>query len=518
MKAALRIIILSSLILHACGVEEPLRPNIIFIMSDDHAYQAISSYGGSLISTPNLDRIASGGAIFTSSFVSNSICAPSRAVMLTGKHSHRNGQLDNSTTFDGSQLTFPKLLREAGYRTAMIGKWHLRSDPSGFDYWNVLPGQGQYYNPDFIKMGEEVQYEGYVTNIITDLSIDWLNSLAGSEEPFCLLVHHKAPHRTWQPDTSLLEVYAENSYPLPGNFFDDYQGRKAAESQRMSVRTEDMDLVYDLKMADAEGEIETRFGFRMDHTARMNPAQKEAWDRHYNKVIEDFLADRPVGEELETWKFQRYMRDYLACVESVDSNTGRLLDYLAEQGLDRNTIVIYTSDQGFYLGEHGWFDKRFMYEESLRTPLLISTPWGGDGSVEIGELIQNIDYAPTILDLAGVAIPADMDGKSFAGLLRGEESTEPFRDAIYYHYYEYPNEHSVKRHYGIRTDRYKLIHFYYDIDEWELYDLNNDPAEMNNLYDDPDLKDTRDSLHKRLDELREYYRVPPDTAGITNKN
>ena len=480
-------------------VEPVEKPNILFIMTDDHSFQTISAYSDKLIETPNIDRIAEEGVIFPNSFVGNSICAPSRATMLTGKHTHKNGQVDNRVTFDGSQTTFPKLLQQAGYQTALVGKWHLRSDPTGFDYWNILPGQGQYYNPDFIEMGEQKQYEGYCTTLTTDFALDWLEN-RDAEKPFCLLLHHKAPHRTWQPDTLHFNEFADVVYPVPDNFFDDYEGRTAAAEQRLSIRANDMDIRYDLKMQDEQ--IESRFP-GMDHTARMNEQQEKAWNAHYKPITEDFLEKDLEGRELYLWKYQRYMRDYLACIRSVDENVGRVLDYLKENGMDENTLVVYTSDQGFYMGEHGWFDKRFMYEESLRTPLLMRLPKGYPAKGEIKKMVQNIDYAPTFLDLAGVEIPEEMQGKSMRPILLEDEVE--WRDGIYYHYYEFPNEHMVKRHYGIRTDRYKLIHFYNDIDEWEFYDLKEDPSEMNNLIDSEEHAQLIDSLRNELTKLQVLY-------------
>lgn len=477
------------------------RPNILYIMTDDHGYQAISAYSDQLISTPNLDRLADEGVIFRNSFVTNSICGPSRAVMLTGKHSHKNGMIDNGTEFDGTQQTFPKLMQKAGYQTAIVGKWHLRSDPTGFDYWNILPGQGQYYNPDFIEMGEKKQIEGYATTITTDLAINWLDKRE-KEKPFCLLLHHKAPHRTWQPDTAHLASYLKNNYPVPENFFDQYENRQAAQEQHLSIRSTDMDIQYDLKMQDPEGRIKSRFPW-MDHTSRMNDAQKKAWKSHYDPIAEKFLEDDLAGDSLYLWKYQRYMQDYLACIQSVDENVGRVLEYLDENGLGENTLVVYTSDQGFYLGEHGWFDKRFMYEESLRTPLMMRLPKGYQKRGELGALVQNIDYAATFLDMAGIPVPEDIHGLSMKSMLLDNESE--WRDAIYYHYYEFPNEHMVKKHYGIRTDRYKLIHFYNDIDVWELYDLENDPDEMNNLFGQPAYEEITKKLKIRLSELQEEY-------------
>ncbi|MGQ1784579.1 sulfatase family protein [Saccharicrinis sp. GN24d3] len=480
------------------------RPNVLFIMTDDHSLQTLSAYDNRFTETPNIDRIARDGVIFRNSFVGNSICGPSRATMLTGKHTHINGQINNDVVFDGSQQTFPKLLQQAGYQTALVGKWHLKSDPTGFDYWNVLPGQGHYYNPDFIEMGEQKQYEGYVTTVTTDLALNWLENSRDQKKPFCMLLHHKAPHRVWEPDTMYLDDFEDQTFPLPDNFFDTYEGRKAAAEQKLSIRSGDMDLIYDLKMEDPKGEIETRMKWYPGHTSRMNEAQKVAWEKHYTPIMADFKRQNLSGDELYKWKYQRYMKDYLSCIKSVDENVGRVLDYLEETGQLENTLVVYTSDQGFYMGEHGWFDKRFMYEESFRTPLLMHLPKSYSKRGDITELVQNIDYAPTFLDVAGVAVPEDIQGVSLKSLFSSEKP-ENWRKGLYYHYYEFPNEHMVKRHYGIRTDRYKLIHFYHDIDVWELYDLENDPHEMNNLYGKEGYKDITEQLKKELKELQTLY-------------
>lgn len=478
------------------------RPNILFIMSDDHAYQAMSCYSGKLNQTPNIDRIAKEGVIFTNSFVTNSICAPSRAVMLTGKFSHANGHLDNTLAFNGSQVTFPKLLRASGYETAMIGKWHLESDPTGFDYWNILPGQGDYYNPDFIEMGKRNKIEGYVTNLITDFSIKWLDK-RDKKKPFCLLLHHKAPHRCWMPDTSYLTKYNDFKFPLPANFYDNYEGRTAAADQQMHMK--DFCPVNDLKMLDKEGEVQgpLRKAFE-GQLKRMNPAQRAAWDKAYLPEIEYYKKANLSGKELLEWSFQRYMEDYMRCISSVDDNIGRILNYLKENNLDENTLVVYTSDQGFYLGEHGWFDKRFMYEESFRTPLVMKLP-NKIKKGKIEKLVQNIDYAPTFLELAGIAVPDDVHGKSLVPLITGKK-TKDWRKSVYYHYYEYPGPHDVKRHYGIRTDRYKLIHFYNDIDQWELYDLKLDPNEVTNLYGRKGYEDLTKSLFDQLVKTQALYK------------
>lgn len=494
--------------------------NIVYIMTDDHTAQMMSCYDTRYMETPNLDRIAADGVRFTNSFVANSLSGPSRACMLTGKHSCANRFYDNTTcVFDSTQQTFPKLLQKAGYQTAVIGKWHLESLPTGFDYWEIVPGQGDYYNPDFITMQDgTVHRHGYITDIITDDAIDWMENGRDKGKPFCLLIHHKAIHRNWMADTTHLSLYEDRTFPVPETFYDDYAGRTAAAAQEMSI-AKDMDPIYDLKML-APGKDS-----RLRHTyetmlSRMDKEQRAAWDRFYNPIIEDFIKKNPKGKELAEWKFQRYMRDYMKTVKSLDENVGRVLDYLEQEGLLENTLVVYTSDQGFYMGEHGWFDKRFMYEESMRTPLIMRLPdrfvrengleadGANDGKPrDIPELVQNIDYAPTFLELAGAEIPDDIQGVSLVPLLKGEHP-DTWRDALYYHFYEYPAEHMVKRHYGIRTDRYKLIHFYNDIDEWELFDLRSDPQELHNLYGQKGYETVTKDLKSRLLDLQEQYDDP----------
>ncbi len=482
--------------------KEHKAPNILYIMSDDHGYQAISACDKHYINTPNIDRIANEGMLFTNSFVTNSICGPSRAVMLTGKHSHMNGYKVNHGAFDGSQQTFPKLLQKAGYQTAMIGKWHLNSDPTGFDYWNILPGQGSYYNPDFIEMGVKSRHKGYAPFVTTDIAINWLEHKRDKSKPFCLLLHHKAVHRTWEPDTSTFAEFSGKQYPVPDNYFDDYATRKAAAAQKMSIRQPDMDPVYDLKME--YGDVKSRFKWYKTHTGRMTPEQKAKWDAHYKAIEKEFVKQNPQGKDYEIWKYQRFMQDYLACVRSLDESIGEVLKYLDDHGLTKNTIVVYTSDQGFWLGEHGWFDKRFMYEQSMRTPLMMRYPNHIVAGSKCSALVQNIDYAPTFLDLANVKIPEDIQGVSLTPLW--EEKNPKWRNALYYHYYEFPNEHMVKRHYGIRTDRYKLIHFYNDIDEWEFFDLQKDPEEMTNKYSDAEYAEVVKDLKERLIKLQEQYK------------
>ncbi len=501
-------------ILASCRQErEVTRPNIIFIMTDDHSYQTLSAYDDRFVQTPNLDRIAREGSIFRNSFVTNSICAPSRAVMLTGKHSHLNGHTDNTKTFDGSQPTFPKYLQQAGYQTALFGKWHLKSLPTGFDDFEVLIGQGDYYNSPFIRKNDTIPSEGYVTDVITDKSLNWLNQ-RDTSRPFCLLVHHKATHRVWMPDLKYLDTLENYEFTYPETLFDNYRGREAAAAQKMSI-DKDMDLVYDLKLLDPEGELQTPYRkmYENSQIENLNEQQRKVWDAHYQSIIDAFKKAKLEGADLVRWKYQRYMRDYVRCVLSVDDNVGRILDYLDAHHLTENTLVVYTSDQGFYMGEHGWFDKRFMYEESMRTPLLMRYPAMIKPGLQVNELVQNIDYAPTFLELASAPIPDDIQGVSLVPLLQGDAEL-PQRDALYYHYYEYPNEHMVKRHYGIRTDRYKLIHFYYDIDDWEFYDLQNDPHELHNLMDDPRYQSTIDSLKGELEHLKKFYRDESDITDL----
>ncbi|WP_302561339.1 sulfatase family protein [Phocaeicola sartorii] len=482
--------------------EKPL--NIVYIMTDDHTAQMMSCYDKRYMETPNLDRIANDGVRFTNSFVANSLSGPSRACMITGKHSCENKFYDNSTcVFDASQQTFPKLLQKAGYQTALIGKWHLESLPTGFTYWEIVPGQGDYYNPDFItQTNDTIQKHGYITNLITDDALDWMENKRDKEKPFCLLIHHKAIHRNWMADTCNLALYEDKEFALPDNFFDDYNGREAAAAQEMSI-VKDMDMIYDLKMLRPDKETRLKSLYE-SFIGRMDEGQRAAWDAFYGPVIDDFYQKNPQGKDLANWKFQRYMRDYMKTVKSLDDNVGRVLDYLEENGLLDNTLVVYTSDQGFYMGEHGWFDKRFMYEESMRTPLIMRLPKEFDRKGDITEMVQNIDYAPTFLELAGVKVPDDIQGVSLLPLLKGEKPAG-WRRSLYYHFYEYPAEHMVKRHYGVRTDRYKLIHFYNDIDAWELYDLEKDPAEMHNVINDPAYSEVLADMQAELKKLQIQY-------------
>ena len=500
---------------------EPQKPlNIVYIMCDDHSYQTVSAYDNRYLDTPNIDRIGAEGVRFTNSFVANSLSGPSRACLLTGKHSHKNGFTNNEHgIFDGSQQTVQQLLRDNGYTTAMVGKWHLVSEPTGFDYWSILTGQGDYYNPVFIDNGERKVMPGYCTNVTTDIALEWLENGRDKSKPFCLFLHQKAPHRTWMPDLQDLELYEDVVYPLPENFYDDYEGREAAAKQELSI-IKDMNVVYDLKMADAENEIHTpdqpwleEYGRGMylqtDLPGHMTAAEKEVWDAHYVPIIEKFKKDSLSGDALSEWKYQMYMHDYCRVIHSVDRNVGRVYDYLKEKGLLENTVIIYTSDQGFFMGEHGYFDKRYMYEESFRTPLLLRMPDCCTGALrgrDIDGFVQNIDHAPTFLEMAGAAIPDDIQGRSYLSLLSGND--KGWRKSLYYHYYEYPAEHCVRRHYGVRTSRYSLMHFYNDIDEWELFDLRNDPQEMHNIFGKPGTERITKRLMKELERLQIEYDDP----------
>lgn len=480
------------------GEEAPASPlNIVFVVTDDHAAHAIGAYGGRLADvapTPNLDRLAREGMLFRDAFVTNSICAPSRAVILTGKHSHINGVVthDVESAFEGSQVTFPKLLQAAGYQTAIIGKWHLQTEPTGFDHWEVLTGsggQGTYYNPEFWTPEGTVREIGYTTDIITDKALEWLANQRDPTRPFLLMYQHKAPHIPWDPGPEHLTLFDGVTMPEPPTLFDDYEGRNSgAMTQNMMVRG----------LRDRVLKLEPPGEF-------LTPEQREPWNAAYEPKNEAFRAADLEGAELIRWKYQRFIKDYLRTIASVDDNLGRVLDYLEDSGLASDTIVVYNSDQGFFLGEHGWFDKRWMYEESLRAPLIVRWPGVVEPGSENTDLVQNLDLAETFLDAAGVEIPDDMQGRSLVPLLRGDRLDE-WRDAIYYQYYEH-GAHGVPRHYGIRTERYKLIH-YPTTGEWELFDLTEDPDELRSVYDRPDHADRVEELKRRLQQLREQYRVP----------
>ncbi|MBN2262421.1 MAG: sulfatase [Prolixibacteraceae bacterium] len=520
MKRAFSLYIVLLFITCACSVPEQKskkQPNILFIMSDDHAYQAISAYNNKLIQTPNIDRLANEGMLFSNACVSNSICAPSRATILTGKHTHINGKIDNSMPFDTTQVTFPQLFQKAGYETAMFGKLHFGNNPKGVNKSMVLPGQGNYINPVFItNTGDTVQITGYATDIITDLTIDWLETERDKSKPFMMMYLHKAPHRPWWPRPDKFKEFTQKNFPEPETLFDDYDGRgTAAKTAEMNI-FKHMKYSHDSKirpstlkeMGNVEPDCdEWAWGFDQPYTNRVNEEQKALYDPIIDSINNYFKLHWPsmTDEEKMSWKYQRYMQDYLACISSVDDNVGRVLDYLDESGLTENTIVVYTSDQGFYLGEHGWFDKRFIYDESFKTPLLIRWPNQINAGTTCDEMVQNLDFAQTFLEAACIDAPEDMQGESLMPLLKGENDKWT-RDNVYYHYYEYPAVHMVKRHYGVVTKEYKLAHFYYDIDEWELYDRIKDPQEMNNVFNDPAYADVVLMMKKKLNEARVKYK------------
>ncbi|WP_405199593.1 sulfatase [Christiangramia sp. LLG6405-1] len=519
--------LLSLILLQSCQKktsEDPIadiKPNIIFIMTDDHAAQAISAYGhpvSQLAPTPNIDRIANNGARFLNNFCTNSICGPSRAVILTGKFSHINGFRMNGDTFDGSQPTLPKYLRNAGYNTSIVGKWHLHGKPEGFDHWQILNDQGNYYNPEFITKNDTSVVEGYATDLITNMSIEWLQNRDSEEKkkPFFLMVHHKAPHRNWMPPIRHINTYDSIQFPLPESFYSKHENQLAAKHQLQTIYN-DMYEGHDLKMTIEKGSDSLRHNPWKTDFDRMTKAQRADWNKAYRPKNDAFHEANLKGKDLAEWKGQRYMRDYMGTVQAVDEGVGKILDYLDAEGLTENTIIVYTTDQGFYLGEKGFFDKRFMYEESLAMPLLIQYPKAISKGTIIDALTQNLDFAPTFLDYAGAEIPENMQGKSLKPLLSNSEEKKIFRNAIYYHYYDFPAFHMVKRHYGIRTDRYKLIHFYDDIDEWELYDLETDPKELNNLYGDQKYADIQKKLHLELEELQKNYEVTEVEFATTPK-
>ncbi len=485
----------AALVVTALWAETPYSapPNILFIFADDHTTQAVSAYGHplKLISTPNIDRIAQGGVLFERCLVPNSICGPSRAALLTGKYSHANGFYRNGNRFDGSQLTFPKLLHAAGYQTAIIGKWHLETDPTGFDHWEILPGQGAYYNPPMIRNGVRVRHEGYTTDIITDLSLQWLRG-RDRARPFLLMCHHKAPHRPWMPALRHLGWNGDRLFPEPPTLFDDYSGRGRPE------REQDMTLRNTFNDLDA----------KLKRSGELNDEQAKVWDAYYEPRNRAFREAAPRGDDLVRWRYQRYLHDYLGCILAVDESVGRLLDELEQEGIATNTIVVYSSDQGFFLGEHGWFDKRWIYEESLTTPLLIRAPALARPGGRSAMMVSILDLAPTFLELAGVSVPRDLHGRSLVPLLRGETPAD-WRTSFYYHYYEFPGPHSVRKHYGIVTDRFKLFHFYEpDVDEWRLIDRQTDPHELRNVFENPAYAQMRERLMAELHRLRAELRVP----------
>ena len=481
------------------------QPNILFIFTDDHAAHAISAYGSKINTTPHMDRLAKEGMLFEKCYVSNAICGPSRAVILTGKYSHLNGFLKNQRQpFDGSQQTFPKLLRKVGYTTAVIGKWHLKSTPTGFDYFDVLIGQGPYYNPPMKTTDEEGKViteknTGYTTDIITDKALAWLKNDREKAKPFMLMYQHKAPHRNWQPGPKHLTMFDGVDIPEPETLWDDYRGRtSAAGKQTMTIARHLND--NDLKLNEGP--------------RNLTPEQRKVWEAAYGPKNEAFRKANLQGEALVKWKYQRYIKDYLRCVQSVDDNLGRVLDYLDETGLAKNTIVIYSSDQGWYLGDHGWYDKRWMYEESLVMPLLVRWPGVVKPGSRNSDIVSNLDFAETFLDIAGAKIPRDMQGTSILPLLKGQ-TPKNWRTHFYYHYYEFPGAHSVARHYGVTNGRHKLIYFYQN-NEWELFDLGKDPNELSNVYGNSDYTMIQTDLLVELKRLRVQYKVPEKDPDSVN--
>ena len=484
------------------------RPNIVFVFSDDHATQAVGAYGfpvTKIARTPHLDRLAAAGMRFDRCMVTNSVCGPSRATILTGQYSHLNGFYYNEDTeFDGSQDTFPKRLQKSGYETALIGKWHLASQPTGFSHWDILPGQGSYYNPDFINPDGTYVVEGYVTDVVTDKAVQWLESKRDEKRPFMLMVQHKAPHREWSPDFKYLDLWEEETFPEPETLFDDYVNRSSALREQDMTLERSLEFDMDLKI---DGSNPGREFYRRCFS-RLNPEQQQIWKEKMQSRSDEFHRLDLSGDDLVRWKYQQYVKDYMRCIRSVDDSVGRIQECLKENGLLENTVFIYSSDQGFYLGEHGWFDKRFMYDESYRTPLLVSWP----GTVEPGSvnknLVSNLDFAQTFLAIADLKAPETMQGRNLVPLLCGE--TPPWRKYHYYHYYEYPGWHMVYRHEGIYDGRHKLIH-YYDVNEWELIDTLKDPHELNSVYNDPAYASVCKNLMAALETKKKEYLVP---AGI----
>lgn len=530
------------------------RPNIVYIMCDDHAFQCISAYGSSiskLAPTPNIDRIAERGMRFDRAFVENSLSTPSRACLMTGLYSNQNGQRQLGEGIDTTRTFFTEQLQQAGYQTAVVGKWHMGCDPKGFDYYHIYNDQGQYYNPQYRGTDTDGKYiveEGYSTDLTTDHALSFIEH-RDTNKPFCLLLHHKAPHRNWLANTKYFGMYDNVTFPMPETFYDDYETRgSAVRTQKMSV-TKDMRWEQDFKVPEmldtANADSWDSYLSLMNEVNRMNPEQRIAWGKYYFPRNRRLLEARLTGKELDEWKYQNYIRDYMSVIKSVDESVGRVLDYLDSHGLTDNTIIVYTSDQGFYMGEHGWFDKRFMYEESLRTPLLIAYPGHIQPGTVCNKLVQNIDYAPTFLDLAGISKPKELPGRSLTPLFKAGDKVKGWRSSIYYHYYDYPTYHMVRKHDGVRTDRYKLICFYGEggldavkenkyqrqpgtrehgcmtyltslgyfepkdsaVNYNELYDLQADPHELNNLYGKPGYEKITKQLQKQLNDYRKSIGV-----------
>jgi arylsulfatase A-like enzyme len=513
----MKLLLLCILLIAFCAAT-PQRPNIIYIMSDDHDADAISAYNKKFIQTPNIDRLAKEGIRFNKAFVGNSICSPVRATVLTGQHSHKNGVRDNRTRFDSSRITLPKILQQAGYQTAIIGKWHLHSYPTGFDYWKILPGQGLYVNPRLITMqGDTITQQGYATDVITDEALLWLDK-RDRFKPFVLFFHHKAPHRYFFPALKYLKAFSQKTFPEPPTLYNDTFSRGSAwRLQTMSI-LHDMRLSTDLKVDPdylssnpwLRPDSEEIVGYNAI-MGRLPADQRKQYEEMYaerGKILRD---KKPEGKALLKYKYQWYMQDYLACVASLDESVGRLLDYLDKNNLSENTVVIYTSDQGFYLGENGWFDKRFAYDVSMGTPLLIKWPGQVKPGAVSNTMVQNIDFAPTMLDITGIPVPEWMQGLSLKPLMTGTQKTLP-RKYLYYHYYEYSRDHTVIPHLAVRGERYKLIYFY-TVHEWELYDLKKDPDEQKNLIKSSAYQAIFQKMKKELIRLRTFYE-DDEPAGV----
>ena len=496
-----------------CAAQQPAqglagsRPNILFVFSDDHACHAIGAYGSPFGATPHLDALAANGVLFTANYCGNALCGPSRATILTGLHSHGNGFCRNGNVFDGSQTTFPKLLQRVGYQTAIVGKWHLESEPTGFDHWLVLPDQGQYYNPDFLGKDGKKSFVGHVTNLTTRFAIEWLER-RDAKRPFLLMCQHKAPHRNWLPAPEELGLFRDRDLPEPATLFDDHKGRMPARRETEMEIARHMTLHYDLMVPPTDAERASLSELDRSYTnqrARMNDEQRAEWDAAFAKEDAAFRRENPQGEQRVRWMYQRYIKNYLRCVAGVDRSVGELLAWLdAHPDVKANTLVIYASDQGFFLGEHGYYDKRWMDEECFQMPLVMQWPGHLEGGRKITQLTQNIDFAPTFLELAGAPVPDGLHGKSLVPLLEGRDV--PWRDAVYYHYYESQATHRVPAMYGVRTATHKLVRYYEP--QWnceELFDLVADPDERQNVAGDPAYAEVLAGLRKRLAALRAEY-------------
>ena len=522
MKQFLLIFVSAVMVIHSLPAADK-RPNIVFIFTDDHSPNAIGAYHRWLKSvnpTPGIDRLASQGMLFERSYCTNAICGPVRAVIETGKHSHINGFRQNGERFNWDQPTFAKVLRKAGYQTVLYGKYHLDGTPQGYDEWKVLPGQGDYYNPDFITPDGGMRIEGHCTDIVTDMAVEWLKEKRDPQRPFLLRVQHKAPHRAWMPALRHLAAFDGALIPEPPTLFQKHLTQTPASRLQEMEIDRHMDIAFDLFVNLVPDYSRPAIHMLQDTTARenmkkMTPAQLEAWRAHYGPKDEAFHAARLGGDALVRWKYQRYLRNYLACIRGVDESVTTLLATLDALNLTENTVVIYSSDQGFYLGDRGWYDKRWMYETSFEMPLIIRWP----GVVKPGSrnrhLVQNLDYAATFLDIAGAAIPADYQGHSLVPLLKGMDDT-PWRKALYYHYYEHPGVHMVERHRGVSDGRFKLMHFY-RFGEWEFYDLDADPTEQTNQYANPWYAAEIARMKSKLDELAVKYRDDTDISELSDE-